>query len=132
MNFCQKRDNLMSTTFNNYNFPRLLVFVLQVLIIRSVSLMTGKGSSYLNSCSRRQNAISESGRNPDAAENFGIKIIYEDSNVLLIRKSGNVALIPAEDKLLYRRAAPCVESWAAGYIKRGQNHSLPMISTVNH
>ena len=65
-------------------------------------------------------------------ENFGIKVIYEDSNVILVRKSGNVAMNPTEDKLLHRRAAPCVESWAAGYLQLDKNRTLPMISTVNH
>ena len=65
-------------------------------------------------------------------ENFGIKVIYEDSNVILVRKSGNVAMNQTEDKFLHRRTAPCVESWAAGYLQLDKNRTLPMISTVNH
>ena len=121
--------------FNKFNNPRIkfLFFVLQVLIIRSISLIRRKAKVSFD-LNRRRNKydISESGRNLDAAENFGIKIIYEDSNVILIRKSGNVALNPAEDKSLYRRAAPCVELWADGYLKRYQSNSLRMISTMNH
>ena len=51
-------------------------------------------------------------------DNFGIKILYEDPNILLLWKSGNVAIDHEQDTLLRRKAAPCIQTWSVSYLKK--------------
>lgn len=44
-------------------------------------------------------------------DNFGIRIVYEDKNAVVLWKASNVAVFKSEENMLRNSAAPSIQSW---------------------